>query len=102
MRNTFLVCYDICNDRRLAKVYKTMRGFGDHLQYSIFECQFNTADLVRCRHQLSSLIHHDEDQVLFVDLGPVEGRGDRVITALGKPYVPVDSPCIIVTGREPA
>lgn len=30
MRNTFLVCYDICDDRRLAKVYKTMRGFGDH------------------------------------------------------------------------
>ena len=26
MRNTFLVCYDICDDRRLAKVHKTMRG----------------------------------------------------------------------------
>jgi hypothetical protein len=25
-RNTFLVCYDICDDRRLARVYKTMRG----------------------------------------------------------------------------
>ena len=31
MRNTFLVCYDICDERRLAKVHKTMRGFGDHL-----------------------------------------------------------------------
>jgi CRISPR-associated protein Cas2 len=102
MRNTVLVCYDICDDRRLAKVHKTMRGFGDHLQYSIFECQFNAGDLARCRHQLSALIHHDEDQVLFVDLGPVEGRGDRVITAIGKPYVPFDSPCIIVTGREGA
>ena len=25
----------------------------------------------------------DEDQVLFVSLGPAEGRGDRVIAALG-------------------
>jgi CRISPR-associated protein Cas2 len=100
MRNTFLVCYDICHERRLAKVFKTMRGFGDHLQYSIFECQLNGADLARCRHQLSAIIHHDEDQVLFVDLGPVEGRGDRVITALGKPYAPFDNPCIIVTGRN--
>lgn len=100
MRNTFLVTYDICEDHRLAKVHKTMRGFGDHLQYSVFECQFTQADLARCRHLLSRIIDHREDQVLFVDLGPVEGRGDRVITALGKPYSPVDSPCIIVDGRE--
>ena len=25
-----------------------------------------------------------------------EGRGERVITALGKPYTRVDAPCIVV------
>ena len=80
-------------------VYKTMRDFGDHLQYSIFECQFTATDLARCRHALSEIIDHRVDQVLFVDLGPVEGRGDRVITALGKPYSPIDSPCIVVDGE---
>jgi CRISPR-associated protein Cas2 len=100
MRNTFLVCYDIANDLRLRKVHKTMRGFGDHLQYSIFECQFTPTDLVRCRHALAEIIHHKQDQVLFVDLGPAEGRGDRVITALGLPYVPFDSPCIIADGER--
>ena len=45
MRNTYLVCYDICEDKRLRTVYKTMRDFGDHLQYSIFECQFTPTDL---------------------------------------------------------
>ena len=99
VRNTFLVTYDICQDKRLAKVHKTMRGFGDHLQYSVFECQLTRADLARCRHLLSTIIDHREDQVLFVDLGPTEGRGDRVITALGKPYSPIDGPCIIVDGR---
>lgn len=102
MRNTFLVCYDISDedprrrDQRLGRVFKTMRGFGDHLQYSIFECQLTQTDLVRCRHLLADLIDHRRDQVLFVDLGPSEGRGDRVITALGKPYAPIDSPCIVV------
>ena len=100
MRNTFLVCYDISNDLRLRRVHKTMRGFGDHLQYSIFECQFSPTDLVRCRHALGKVIHHKEDQVLFVDLGPVEGRGDRVITALGRPYTPIDSPCIVIDGTS--
>ncbi len=100
MRNTYLVCYDISDNTRLRQVFKAMRDFGDHLQYSIFECQFTPADLVRCRHNLSAIIDHRDDQVLFVDLGPVEGRGDRVITALGKPYSPIDSPCIVVDGED--
>ena len=100
MRRTFLVCYDICHEKRLAKVHKTMRGFGEHLQYSVFECQMTETDLVRCRHQLSNIIDHREDQVLFVDLGPSEGRGDRVITALGKAYAPIDGPCIVADGLK--
>ena len=85
MRQSYLVCYDISDDKRLRKVFKTMRGYGDHLQYSVFECQFTASDLIRCRTALARIIHHDEDQVLFVHLGPAEGRGDRVITALGQP-----------------
>jgi len=96
MRNTYLVTYDIRDDKRLRQVHKTMRDFGDHLQYSVFECQFTPTDLARCRHELSELINHAVDQVLFVDLGPTEGRGDRVITALGQPYSPVDAPCYVV------
>ncbi len=96
MRQSYLVCYDISDDKRLRKVFKTMRGYGDHLQFSVFECHFTPSDLVRCRAELSKIIHHDDDQVLFVHLGPAEGRGDRVITALGQPYVSLDAPCFIV------
>jgi CRISPR-associated protein Cas2 len=96
MRTTYLVCYDIRDDKRLRRVFRTMRDFGDHLQYSVFECQFTPIDLARCRHALGDIIHHDDDQVLFIDLGPTEGRGDRVITALGQPYCPVTAPCVVV------
>src|ERR1039458_4021608 len=37
MRFSYLICYDICDDKRLRKVFQTMRGFGDHLQFSVFE-----------------------------------------------------------------
>jgi CRISPR-associated protein Cas2 len=96
MRMSYLVCYDIADDKRLRQVFKTMRGYGDHLQYSVFECQLTPMDLTRCKNDLSRIIHHDEDQVLFVNLGPAEGRGDRVITSLGKPYAAIDAPCIVV------
>lgn len=96
MRTTYLIAYDICDDKRLRKVFQTMRNFGDHLQYSVFECQLTPTDLARCRAELDVIIHHDEDQVLFVNLGPSDARGDRVITALGKPYTALDAPCIVV------
>lgn len=96
MRNTYLVCYDICDDKRLRKVFKIMKDWGDHLQYSVFECQFTPIDLAKCRHELSEVIKHNEDQVLFIDLGPAAGRGDRVIEALGLPYSPIAAPCIVV------
>ncbi len=96
MRRTYLVCYDIADDHRGARVFKTLRGYGEHLQFSVFECQLGPADLARCRHQLAKIIHHRDDQVLFVDLGPSDARGDRVITALGRAYSHIDSPCLIV------
>ncbi len=96
MRRSYLVCYDISDDKRLRKVFKIMRSFGDHLQFSVFECQLTPTDLVRLRSDLGAVIHHDDDQVLFVDLGLAEGRGERVITALGKAYTALSSPCIIV------
>ncbi len=96
MRNSYIVCYDICNPKRLRQVFKILRGWGDHLQYSVFECQLTKVDAARLSAQLSEVIHHTEDQVLLVNLGPSEGRGDRVINAIGKPYVNLDEPLILV------
>jgi CRISPR-associated protein Cas2 len=62
----------------------------------VFECQLTATDLARLRLELSGVINHKEDQVLFVNLGPSEGRGDRVITSLGLPYSAIDAPCVVV------
>jgi CRISPR-associated protein Cas2 len=94
MRTTYLVCYDISDDKRLRSVNKKMRGYGDHLQFSIFECQFTSEDLAHCRAELGEIIDHKADQVIFVGLGPADGRGALVITALGKPYLKMNSPSI--------
>ena len=95
-RHTYLVCYDIANDRRLKKVFKVCKIHGTHLQFSVFECDLNPRELVQLQRELKSLIKQDEDQVLFVSLGPAEGRGDRVISSLGLPYSKFDAPCYVV------
>ena len=96
MRSTYIICYDIADDKRLRKVFKTMKAYGDHLQYSVFECQLSASDLIQCRQRLSEIINHAHDQVLFINLGPSEGRGERTIAALGQPYNPIDASCMIV------
>lgn len=87
MRNVYVVCYDIANDRRLRKVYKTMRGFGDHIQLSVFRCELSPRERVELIAELAPIINHDEDQVLFVNVGPADGRAAVVFEALGRPYL---------------
>ena len=96
MRNVFLVCYDVSNDKRLKRVYKTMRGYGDHLQFSVFRCELSAKEKAEMIAELSSLIAHDEDQVLIIDIGPANGRANLVFEAIGKPYVAPERHAIIV------
>ena len=96
MRNSFIITYDICDDKRLRKVFKIMKNWGDHLQYSVFECQLTRQELVDLQEELTEVIDGIQDQVLFIDLGPAEGRGERVIHAIGQPYVTFEAPCYIV------
>jgi CRISPR-associated protein Cas2 len=62
----------------------------------VFECDLSPSEKIQLETTLSDIINHDEDQVMFVALGPAEGRGDRVITAIGLPYVKLDAPCYVV------
>lgn len=96
MRHSFIVTYDICEPKRLRLVFRTLRDWGNHLQYSVFECQLTRTELLQLKGELKEIIHHGQDQVLFIDLGPSDGRGDRVIEAMGQAYTQFDAPCMIV------
>jgi len=87
MRQAYIVSYDVCDPKRLRKVFKIMRGYGDHLQLSVFRCELNEREMIELKAKLSQAIHDDFDQVLFIDMGPAEGRAIQAIRALGKPYI---------------
>lgn len=46
-RKRFLVAYDIADDKRRNQVFKTLYGYGDHAQYSVFFCELSQQELVR-------------------------------------------------------
>lgn len=96
MRTTYIVTYDVCDPKRLRKAFKTCKAYGTHLQLSVFECDLSASDLVKLKHELNEIINNAEDQVLFIELGPTAGRGDRVIESLGVPYSKMDAACYVV------
>ena len=87
MRQRYIVTYDISDPSRLRKVFKLMKGFGEHLQLSVFRCDLTKMTLATMKAELSGIIHAKEDQVLIIDVGPTEGRGEEVFESLGKAYV---------------
>ena len=85
-RTRYLVSYDVCEPKRLRRVAKTMEGFGTRIQYSVFECAMDELRLQRLKSELHPLLHHEEDQVLFVSLGPEDSSQGLRIEAMGQPY----------------
>ena len=96
MRSRYIVTYDICEPDRLRRVFKTMKGFGDHLQYSVFRCDLSDVERIKMDSALGEIINHSEDQVLIIDIGPADGRGKKCIVAIGRPYSCPEHNAIVV------
>lgn len=96
MRRAYVVSYDIADPKRLRKVFRLMRGFGDHIQLSVFRCDLTRKERVELEAELADIIHNDQDQVLVIDLGKADTRARKAIAALGKPYTHPERHAIVV------
>jgi CRISPR-associated protein Cas2 len=95
MEHAYLVCYDICEPRRWRKVYKTMKGYGDWLQLSVFQCRLSREKVLFLKEELSEIVDSGEDHVVIIDLGPAESVRLRV-DYIGKPFEPIERKPVIV------
>jgi CRISPR-associated protein Cas2 len=95
MRRLYLVTYDICEPRRLRRVFKTMLGFGEHLQLSVFQCDLTAIDRVEMQAALQEIINREEDKVLIIDLGPTDSYPVKSFEILGKQVKPVTRGSIV-------
>ncbi len=59
----YLISYDIVEDRPRQRVLKLLKGFGFHVQKSVFECILTEAQIQRLRNKLNQLINQETDSV---------------------------------------
>ena len=88
--------YDIRDEKRLSQVHKAMLGFGEPVHYSVFRCDLTPKGRVELRAALTDLIDLEEDRVMIIDLGPVDGRALERIEFMGVHAAHLDQKLIIV------
>ena len=96
MTSRYYATYDICDPKRLRKVFEIFKGAGEHVQLSVFCCDLSLRQLEALLLDLSEVILPSEDQVLFIELGPTDGGAALRVRALGRPYEPRSPGPVIV------
>ena len=90
---SWLVCYDISDPKRLRKVATACEDYGARKQLSVFLCRVTATDVVRLRARLYEIVNLQEDQVLFI---PLCGKCVGAIEALGRPTEAFDVRDVVV------
>ena len=96
MRRCYLVCYDIRNPKRLRRVFRIMKGYGEHWQFSIFFCTLKDIDRVHLQSDLEEEMNLKEDQVMIIDMGSNEDEARKDIVVLGQSLEMQDERIIVL------
>lgn len=91
----YVVTYDISDQKRWRRVFKIMQGYGEWLQLSVFQCRLTPTRHAELIALLDGVIHHSEDHIVLLDIGPAEGVDPRVVS-LGKTFEAVEHEPVIV------
>lgn len=96
MRRCYLVCYDVRDPKRLRRVHRLMKAYGEPWQYSVFYCTLKAIDRVRLETALREEMNLKEDQVLIVDLGANEDAARESSAFLGAGVPEQESGVVVI------
>lgn len=95
MEHLYVISYDISQPRRWRRVFKIMKGYGEWLQLSVFQCRLSRTRVIQLEAALKEAMNQDEDHVLILDIGPADAVSPQV-RSLGKLFQPVAREAVIV------
>lgn len=92
-----LISYDVASDdtgqRRLRRVARACKDYGQRVQYSVFECIVDPAQWTMLKERLISEIDPEKDSLRFYYLGA--NYKHRVEHIGAKPSLEQDGPLIV-------
>lgn len=93
-----LITYDVSTEsdggkRRLRRVARACKDYGQRVQYSVFECELEPAQWVKLRARLLKEIDREKDSLRFYQLGA--NWKPRVEHVGAKPVLDLDGPLLM-------
>ncbi len=93
-----VVSYDVCTEdragaRRLRRIAKVCKDFGQRVQYSVFECVVDPAQWTMMRQRLIEIMDEERDSLRFYFMGA--NWKNRVEHVGAKEAVDVEGPLIV-------
>lgn len=86
--------YDIHDPRRLIKVAKVMKNFGQRVLKSVFECNLDEEQFRRMKYRVDEVMDHMEDSVRFYFVCD-KCVGNVEVSGLGHDFVEDDEVVIM-------
>ena len=95
MEHLYIVVYDISDPKRWRRVFRLMKGYGEWVQLSVFQCRLSRRRHATLVARLDEISDHAEDHVVLVDVGVADGIDPRVVS-LGKKFRAVRREPVVV------
>lgn len=89
VEHTYLVAYDIGDPKRWRCVFRAMKGYGERLQLSVWQCRPGESRRIEMAMALEAHIDAAKDHVLIVDLGAAAGV-QACVESFGKTFEPIE------------
>ncbi|GCL36414.1 hypothetical protein SR1949_15180 [Sphaerospermopsis reniformis] len=83
----YVIVYDISDDKRRQKISELLEGYGQRVQYSVFECLLNSQKYTELKQRLGKEINSLEDSIRFYPLSKhtfnqIETWGEPPVTEI--------------------
>jgi CRISPR-associated protein Cas2 len=90
----YIVVYDIPCDKRRRKIATLLKGYGQRVQYSVFECVLPDAKYRELQNRLKPRLNFAEDNIRFYPLS--QHTRHRVETWGNSPAIAIEQSSIII------
>ncbi|AGF53647.1 ssr7093 (plasmid) [Synechocystis sp. PCC 6803] len=78
----YVIAYDIPDDRRRKKMADLLEGYGQRVQYSVFECTLSKSKFNELQKRLRKIYQSEEDSLRFY---PLSGHTLTQVDIWGEP-----------------
>jgi CRISPR-associated protein Cas2 len=92
----YIVAYDIADPKRWRRVFKLMKGYGEWVQLSVFQCRLTPRQHAELIALLDGMIHHTQDHIVLMDLGLADNVTPRVVSIGKAEFQPIEHEPVIV------